>query len=67
MNGNVLAGRASGGRSSAPIACAGRTQMSLTAFNPVQVLKMIGNADTNATSSTADLLPRPNHNRNSGA
>ena len=41
--------------------------MSFTAFTPVQVLKMIGKADTNATSSTAELLPSPNQSRNSGA
>ena len=41
--------------------------MSFTAFTPVQVLKMIGKADTKPTSSTALLLPRPNHSRNSGA
>ena len=54
-------------RSSAPIACAERTQISFTAFTPVQVLKMIGNAETKPTSSTAEILPSPNHSRNSGA
>ena len=54
-------------RSLAPMACAERTQISFTDFTPVQVLKMIGNAETKPTSSTVVLLPRPNHSRNSGA
>ena len=46
--------------------CAERTQISFTAFTPVQLLKMIGNDDTKPTSSTAEKLPRPNQSRNSG-
>ena len=49
------------------MACAERTQISFTAFTPVQVLKMIGKAETKATSSTVVQLPRPNQSRNSGA
>ena len=48
------------------MAWAERTQISLTAFTPVQVLKMIGKADTNPTSSTVVLFPSPNQSRNSG-
>src|SRR6185437_15184116 len=54
-------------RWSAPIDSAERSQISLTALTPVQVLKMTGKADTKPTSSTAVTLPRPNHRRNSGA
>src|ERR1043165_2220512 len=46
-------------RSSAPIDCAERTQISFTAFTPVQLLKMTGKADTKPTSSTAEKPPRP--------
>src|SRR3984893_10263493 len=49
------------------MASAERSQISLTAFTPVQVLKITGKAETKATSSTADLLPRPNQSRNNGA
>ena len=49
------------------MACAERTQISLTDFTPVQVLKMIGNAETKPTSRIVVPLPRPNHSRNSGA
>jgi hypothetical protein len=39
----------------------------LTAFTPVHVLKMIGNAETKPTSRIVEKLPRPNQSRKSGA
>ena len=46
---------------------AARTQISFTAFTPVQVLRMTGKAETNATSTIEPESPRPNHSRKSGA
>ena len=54
------------GRKGSP-ACAERTQISFTALTPVQVLKMIGNIDTKATSRIVGKSPSPNQSRNRGA
>ena len=46
-----------------PCACAERTQISLTALTPVQLLKMMGKAETKPTSRTDERLPSPNQSR----
>jgi len=48
------------------MACAERTQISFTAFTPVQVLNTMGKAATKPTNRTVDLLPSPNQSRTAG-